>query len=349
MRDKMKAALLFKRDESEIKKGEPVTEIKVVETEIPKIEENDILVKVRACSVCPTDYRKYMTGDHGIPWWPFNPGHEWAGDIVEVGSQVTRFEEGQRIKGSGFVGYAEYAKIEGEFRERPRLGAIPPFASIFELPSNIDYEEGAIAMPLAECMFSTLYVCRVKMYDDFVVIGSGPMGAMHVMVAHALGATVYVSELLDHRLELAKELAADYVVNAKETDPVEFIKDHTDGRGADSVLCSIANPGVIEQGLRMAKPAGIVNIFGGATEGTKLDFNPNLIHYGSRVLTASQGQGGRFDLNWKALRMISDGRAPVKKIVTGRYTLEQAEEALRHVGSKSGMKSIIYPYAEDLP
>ena len=84
-------------------------------------------------------------------------------------------------------------------------------------------------------------------------------------------------------------------------------------------------------------------------EDTKVDFNPNLIHYGSHILTASQGQGGRYDLNWKALKMISDGEAPVKKIVTARYPLDQAIDAVKHVGSKTGMKAIIYPYPEDIP
>ena len=346
---KMKAALLFERDKSEIKPGEPVTDLRVVETDVPEIGENDLLVKVRACSVCPTDYRKYMTGNHGVLRWPFNPGHEWTGDIVEVGPTVTKFKVGQRIKGAGFTGYAEYARIEGKLRMHPRRGAIPPFASIFELPSNVDYESGSISMPLAECMFSVLYVLNVKMYDNVVVIGAGPMGAMHIMTAHAAGATVFVSELLEHRLKLAKDLGADYVVNPNDEDPVEFVKDRTGGQGADSVVCSIAHPRVIEQGLRMAKPRGIVNIFGGATADTKLDFNPNLIHYGSRILTASQGQGGRYDLNWKALKMISDGKAPVKKLVTGRYPLDQALEAVKHVGSKKGMKAIIYPYPEDIP
>lgn len=349
MEKKMKAALLFERDKSKIKPGEPVTDLKVVDVDIPEVGENDVLVKVRACSVCPTDYRKYLTGNHGIPWWPFNPGHEWAGDVVEVGSAVTKFKVGQRIKGAGFAGYAEYAKIEGSLRVHPRWGVRLPFASIFELPSNVDYEEGGISMPLAECMFSVLYTLNVKMYDTLAVIGSGPMGAMHVMVAHATGATVFVSELLEHRLKLAEEIGADYVVNPEKDDPVEFVKEHTGGQGVDAVVCSIAHPRVIEQGLKMAKPKGIVNIFGGATAETKLDFNPNLIHYGSRILTASQGQGGRYDLNWKALKMISDGKAPVKKLVTARYPIDQAEDAIKHVGSKEGMKAILYPYPEDIP
>jgi len=345
----MKAALLYQREESSIEPGEPVTELRVVEVDKPEITEEDILVKVRACSVCPTDYRKYMTGNHGVPWWPFNPGHEWAGDIVEVGSKVEKFEVGDRIRGRGYAGYAEYAKIEGGFRQFSSGIVVPPFAGCDKLPDNVTYEEGGIATPLAECMESIINVCKVKMFDNVVVIGAGPMGMMNAMVAKAVGATVFVSELLEHRLRLAEELGMDYVINPKEQDPIEFVKEHTGGRGADSVVCSIGHPVVIEQGLKMARRGGIVNIFGGATEDTRVNFNPNLIHYGVLNLTASYGTGRHWDLGEKALRLISSGRIDVKRIVSDRYPLDQAEMAVKTVGEKRGMKAIIYPDPADIP
>ena len=344
----MKAALLFQKDKESLNPGEPVTELRVVEVDKPEIEENDILVKVRACSVCPTDYRKYLTGNHGVPWWPFNPGHEWAGDVSEVGSEVKGFKVGDRITGMGYAGYAEYAKIVGQYRYYGTI-VVPPFVGCNKLPDNVTYEEGGIAIPLAECMESIINVCKVKMFDNVAVIGAGPMGIMNAMVAKAIGATVFISELLEHRLKLAEELGMDYVINAKEEDPVEFVKKHTGDRGADSVVCSIANPVVIEQGLKMARRGGIVNIFGGATAETKVNFNPNLIHYGVLNVTASYGTGGHWDLGEKALQLISSRKVDVEKIVTARYSLDQALDAVRHVGSKEAMKAIIYPELKDIP
>ncbi|UCD72501.1 MAG: zinc-binding dehydrogenase [Candidatus Bathyarchaeota archaeon] len=344
----MKAALLFQREKASLKPGEPVTELRVVEIDKPKIEKNDILVKVRACSVCPTDYRKYITGNHGVNEWPFNPGHEWAGDVVEVGTEVENFEVGDRIKGMGYAGYAEYAKIVGRYRQWGNI-AVRPFALCDKLPDNVTYEEGGIATPLAECLESIINVCKVKMFDNVAIIGAGPMGLMNAMVAKAIGATVFVSEILEHRLKLAEELEMDYVVNPNEEDPVEFVKKHTGGMGADSVVCSIGHPIVIEQGLKMARRGAIVNIFGGATAETRVNFNPNLIHYGVLNLTASYGTGGHWDLGAKALRLISSGRIDVKKIVTARYPLDRTLDALKHVGSKEGMKSILYPDPKDIP
>ncbi len=344
----MKAALLFQRDKASLKPGEPVTELRVVEIDKPKIGASDLLVKVRACSVCPTDYRKYMTGNHGVPWWPFNPGHEWAGDVVEVGSEVQGYKVGDRIKGIGYVGYAEYAKIEGRYRQYPGGMIVPPFAGCDKLPDNVTYEEGGTATPLAECMESIMNVCKVKMFDNVALIGAGPMGIMNAMVAKAVGATVIVSETLEYRLKLAEELGIDYVVNPKSEDPVEFVKKHTNGRGADAVVCSIAHPVVIEQGLMMARRGGIVNIFGGATEDTRVNFNPNLIHYGVLTLTASYGIGGHWDLGEKALQLISSGKVNVRKIISHRFPLDEAEKAVKIVGEKVGMKAIIYPDPKDI-
>ncbi len=344
----MKAALLFQKEKDSLKPGDTITELRVVEVDKPETGKNDILVKIRACSVCPTDYRKYLTGNHGVPWWPFNPGHEWAGDIVEVGSEVEGFEVGERILGMGYAGYADYAKITGQYRKYGTM-TIPPFVGCERLPDNVTYEEGGIAIPLSECMESILNVCKVKMFDDVAVIGAGPMGMMNAMVAKAVGATVFVSEMLEHRLKLARELGFEYVVNPKDEDPVEFVKNHTGGKGADSVVCSIAHPVVIEQGLKMARRGGIVNIFGGATAETRVNFNPNLIHYGVLNLTASYGTGGHWDLREKALKLISSGRTDVEKLVTARYPLDQALDAVKHVGLKEGMKAIIYPDPKDIP
>ena len=248
----------------------------------------------------------------------------------------------------GYAGYAEYAKITGRYRTYGTI-SVPPFALCDKLPDNVTYEEGGIATPLAECMESIINVCKVKMFDSLAVIGAGPMGIMNAMVAKAVGATVFVSEILEHRLKLAEELEMDYVINPKEKDPVEFVKNKTGGKGVDAVVCSIAHPVVIEQGLKMARRGGIVNIFGGATAETKVNFNPNLIHYGVLNLTASYGTGGHWDLGEKALQLISSGKIDVKRIVTARYPLDQALDAVKHVGSKEGMKAIIYPDPKDIP
>jgi L-iditol 2-dehydrogenase len=99
----------------------------------------------------------------------------------------------------------------------------------------------------------------------------------------------------------------------------------------------------------MAKREGIVNIFGGATEDTRVNFNPNLIHYGVLTLTASYGIGGHWDLGEKALQLISSGKVNVRKIITHRFPLDEAEKAVKVVGEKVGMKAIIYPDPKDIP
>ena len=79
-----------------------VGDLRIVETPKPVIGPDEILIEVKCCALCPTDVRKYRTGDHGVPNWPFNMGHEWSGDIVEVGEKVKGYQVGTRVAGAGY-------------------------------------------------------------------------------------------------------------------------------------------------------------------------------------------------------------------------------------------------------
>ena len=322
----MKAALLYGKDD-----------LRVVEVDTPDIGPDDILVKVKVCGVCPTDIRKYRTGNHGVDRFPMNLGHEWTGDVVKVGERVKGFTNGMRVTGAGFAGYAEYARIPQIYRE---LGMV------LELPENVSYEEGAFLEPLADCLHAVRDQARVKAGDTAVIIGSGPMGLQLLMVAKSAGATVIVSEFIKKRLEYAEEFGAEHAINAAEVDPIGEIKSITQGRGADSVIVSIGHPLGIEQGLKMVKKGGRVVLFAGAPEETTVQLDPNIIHYGEVTLTGSYWLGvvePSLDFLRETLDLIGSKEFPLDQLITHRFALDEIHKAFHVQENKEGLKAVIIP------
>jgi len=321
----MKAALLYGKKD-----------LRVVNIDKPRISDEEILVKVKANGVCPTDIRKFLTGNHGVRNLPMNLGHEWAGEIVEVGDNITEFSEGMRVTSLGMRGYAEYAKIDKRMIEADAVN---------RLPDNVSYEEATFTEPLSDCWHCVVERARVKLGDMIAIIGAGPMGLLNLMVAKATGAKVIVSELVEDRLNYAEKLGADFVVNPSREDPVETVKKLSDGKGVESVIVSISQQEAIEQGLKMVKAGGTVVLFGGAIEGTIARFDPNLIHYGEVTLTGSTfiGIPPNFKILKKSLDLISSKKIPVGKLITHRFPLDQIHKAFEVVIRKEGLKVIVNP------
>ena len=322
----MKAALLYGKGD-----------LRVVEVDTPEIGPDDMLVKVKVCAVCPTDIRKYRTGNHGVDRFPMNLGHEWTGDVVEVGRGTKGFKNGMRVIGVGFAGYAEYAKIPQIYGD---LGLV------LEIPENVSYEEGAFLEPLADCLHAVKDQAKAKAGETTVIIGAGPMGLQLLMVAKSVGATVIVSEFMKKRVEYAEKLGADYVINAAEEDPIEVVKRITQGGGADSVIVSIGNPLAIEQGMKMVKKGGRIVLFAGAPEGTTVQLDPNIIHYGEVTLTGSSWLGvAEVNLNLyrETLDFIGLKKFPLAELITHRFTLDEIHKAFQVQENREGLKAIIIP------
>lgn len=322
----MKAALLYGKDD-----------LRVVELDTPDVGPDDILVKVKVCAVCPTDIRKYRTGNHGVDRFPMNLGHEWTGEVVKAGKRVKGFNNGMRVIGAGFAGYAEYAKIPQIYRE---LGMV------LEIPANVSYEEGAFLEPLADCLHAVRDQARAKAGETTVIIGAGQMGLQLSMVAKSAGATVIVSEFMKKRVEYAERFGADYAINAAEEDPIEVTNRITQGRGADSVIVSIGHPLGIGQGLKMVKKGGRVVLFAGAPEGTTVQLDPNIIHYGEVTLTGSFWLGVAevsLDLYRETLDLIDSKEFPLAELITHRFTLDEIHKAFQVQENREGLKAVIIP------
>ncbi|MGQ9721654.1 MAG: zinc-binding dehydrogenase [Candidatus Jordarchaeum sp.] len=322
----MKSALLYGKGD-----------LRVVEIDIPEIGPNDALVKVKVCAVCPTDVRKYRTGNQSVHSYPVNLGHEWTGDVVKIGDNVENWKVGMRIAGAGFEGYAEYAKLDKGYLNS---------GMVLELPDKVSYEEGTFVEPLADCLHAVKDRAKVKAGDTVAIIGAGQMGLQLMMIAKSVGAKVIVSEVAEERLEYAEKFGADHVVNASKENPIEAIKKLTKDWGTDSVIVSIGNPTAIEQGLNIVRKGGRVVIFGGAPQGSIVQLDPNIIHYREVELTGSNWIGTieiNLQLYQEALDLIASKKVPVAEFITHRFTLDEIHKAFQVQENKEGLKVMIIP------
>ncbi|MFQ5712095.1 MAG: zinc-binding dehydrogenase, partial [Candidatus Geothermarchaeales archaeon] len=210
------------------------------------------------------------------------------------------------------------------------------------LPKHLAYEEAAMAEPLG-CVIHGARRAGVKMGDTVVLIGSGPIGIMHMQVAKIRGAErVVMIDPVDERLEVAEKMGADETINPRREKPVERVKQLTGGRGADVVIEAVGLPETWEQALEMVKKGGTVLEFGGCPPGTRVGLEADLLHYGEvALLGAFHAKPHDFEV---ALSLIASGAVRVKPLITREMGLGEVEEALRILStSKKDLKIAIIP------
>jgi len=313
---KMKEVLLYK-----------AKDMKLIESPKPECGPTDVLIKLKACAICPTDLRKYTFGKKGSPLLhlPMNMGHEWAGDVVEAGESVEYPEVGTRVRGIGWGGYAEYNKVNvlHATRRGKRIQE-----ALVEIPDGASYLEGTFVENVEVGIHSVVDQAGGGLGKTMVIIGAGQMGLTHIMISKLIGATTIVTEMVDWRLELAEKYGADHVIDASKEDPVEAVKKITKGRMADGVVITVGVPAAILQGINMLGRDGRAVLFGGATLDTTITFNPNLIHYGDRALVGCSGGPSRGQLS---MDLIASGKIPVNELISHKFKLEELPDAFEKI------------------
>lgn len=327
----------------------------------PEPGPGDVKIRVRNCSTCGTDVKISRFGHHHIVP-PRVMGHEIAGEVVEVGAGVDSWAPGDRVQVIAAIpcgrcgecrrgrrtvcpnqesmgyhydgGFAEYLVVPAK---------VLAVGGLHRIPDGLGYAEASVAEPLA-CALNGQHLARVGAGDDVVVIGSGPIGCLHVRLARARGAArVVVVELNRDRLDRAAALVApDAAVCAADVDPVDAVLKFTDGRGADVVVTAAASGAAQEQAVQMAARQGRISLFGGLPKDQPMiNLDANLVHY--RELTLVGANGSSPDHNAEALRLIASGAVPVGDLITHRLPLDGALDAFDLVAAGEAIKVTIEP------
>ena len=345
-RQKMRAALLH-----------GVKDLRVETVDKPKVGHGEALVKVKAATTCGTDIKIFQRGYvSGVIQYPTVFGHEWAGDVAEVGEGVSWLRKGMRVRGGNsapclrckMCGKGNYNLCEnmmwlwGAYAEYIKVPARMVMLNMQEIPPHLSYEEAAITEPLA-CVLHGVEKAQVKLGDTVAIIGAGPIGLLHLLTAKKMGAgKVIISDLVDERLQVAQQLGAEETVNAKQEEPVEKVRRLTGGCGADVVIEAIGLPATWEQALSMVRKGGTVLEFGGCPPGTEIRVRTELLHYGQVTLLGTfHATPAHFK---KALSLIASGAIGVKPLVTRRMRLDEIKGAFEILTrSKSDLKIGVLP------
>jgi L-iditol 2-dehydrogenase len=228
--------------------------------------------------------------------------------------------------------YAEYIKIPARI----------VMLNTQQVPFHVSYEEAAITEPLA-CVLHGLEKTHAKLGDTIAIIGAGPIGLLHLIVAKKMGTSrIIISDMIDERLQLARRLGADETINAKREDTVKETKRLTEGYGADMVIEAIGFPATWEQALRMVRKGGTVLEFGGCPPETEIKVSTEQLHYGeTTVLGTFHTTPAHFR---KALSLIASGTLNVKPLVTRKMKLDNIKEAFQKLAtSKNDIKIAVLP------
>lgn len=339
---------------------EGLNHLEIKEWPTPAVEDDGVLVRVRACAVCGSDIRMFHHGNPRlIP--PAIMGHESAGVVERVGRRVTKFSPGDRVAigadvpcgeckfcqgGIGNncqINYAMGYQFSGSFAEYVYLnGIVVEHGPVHKIPEGVGFDEAALAEPLA-CVLNALELCAIKMGDTVVVIGAGPIGLMIIEASRQQGAgKVIVVQRSRPRLEMAKQFGADVYICSSEEDSVARVLEETDGLGADVILTACPAPEAQVDAVKMAKNRARVNFFGGLPKDkSQVTLDTNIIHYKELIISGAHGCVPRH--HKMALDLIGAGAVDMKKFISHRFSLDDVEKAFAAAESHAGLRVIVHP------
>jgi L-iditol 2-dehydrogenase len=334
-------------------------DLRIEDAPEPSPGPDELKLRVANCSTCGTDLKIYRHGHHHIDP-PRVIGHEIAGEVVEVGPNVTGWAPGDRVQVIAAIPCGECPDclrgwrticpnqlsmgyhFEGGFAEYMIVPhRVLRVDGVTRIPEGVGYAEASLAEPLA-CVLNGQELAGVGTGDTVVVVGSGPIGCLHVRLARAKGAeAVYLVELNKSRLEMAAALVKpDAVICGADVDPVKEVLRLTGGRGADVVITAAAAGKAQEDALRMVARRGRISFFGGLPKDNPIiACDSNLVHY--RELTIVGANGSSPDHNKRALELIASGSVPVEDLITHRLPLDRVPEAIQVVASGEAIKVTI--------
>lgn len=324
-------------------------ELRIDEVPRPEPGPGQVLIRIRACGVCPSDVRSY-TGERKSSQYPRGVGHEWSGDVVALGVGAEGFTVGDRVAADwrvicgrcyycrrGIFNYCQNlagGQVRGGFAEY----GVAPTTNLRRIPENVSYQAACFTEPLACCQ-NGISKNGIRFGDDVVVIGAGQIGLMHLQLARHLGGRVIVCDTIEARLRKAEELGAHETVNAATGDPIERIKGLTEGRGANAVIVAVGAPPAIELGLQVAGICASVNLFAGTYPPATLPLDPNLIHYKQLSVVGSHDFTPH-DFT-AALNLLATGVVQVEPLISHVMPLEETEKAFRMVAERQGLKLMV--------
>ena len=334
-------------------KGNSMVEIKDVDK--PSLGSHEILVKMQACGICGSDVEKVF-GKYGQP--SMRLGHEPAGIITQVGVDVSDFSDGDRVFTHHHVacysddchecshGNETMCKKYYESNLEPCGLAdeyiVPEWnvehGGVLKIPDSVTFEEAAMIEPLACCIRAWKKV-TFKKNDSVAVLGIGPTGIMHALLAKSYGfEKIFCLDLNEFRLDFAKKFET-ITINSGNTNALEKIKSETANQGVDVVIVSTSSLNALKDAVNFVRKGGTIVMFGVPSKGAKVDLDMSEV-YSKGITIVNSYAASDFDTK-DALEKISNKQINVSQLITHKYNLEECQQAFVHAKSGDNAMKII--------
>jgi threonine 3-dehydrogenase len=345
-----------KKTMTAIVKAEPGPGLQMTEVPIPKIKANEVLVKVRAASICGTDLHIYNWDDWaaGRIKPPVIVGHEVCGDIIQRGAAVTEPELGAFVSLESHVicNACAYCRTgQGHLCERTQLigvdrdGGFAEYIAIdaqnaWPNPKDLPVEIAVLQENFGNAVHTAFAVDLSA--KKVLITGCGPVGLMTIAVARAVGArAIFATDVSRYRLQMALEMGADLALHAGEDDVVEQLLVETETEGVDVLLEMSGAPSAIDQGFELLKPGGEAALLGVAPGPFEFDWNRHLVFKAARVLGIS---GRRLWQTWYQSRgLIRSKAVDLSPMITHHFAMDEYEDAFTLMESGESGKVLLTP------
>ena len=257
-----------------------VNDVRLETVPVPQIGAGELLLRVHTCGVCGTDLKKIATGSHSAPRIF---GHETSGVVAAVGAGVSRFAPGDRVvvfhhipcrqcyycRHQTFAQCSTYKKVGCTAGFEPSGGGFAEYVRVMDwivdqgtvkIPDGVSFEQACFVEPVNTCM-KGIEALRLQPGETVLVIGQGPIGIILSVLARKAGATVITSDLYAERLRISKSLGFGFAIDASQQDAGYYVRQQTEGRGADAVILAVGANALIRPAMDAARPGGRVLLF----------------------------------------------------------------------------------------
>jgi L-iditol 2-dehydrogenase len=336
-----------------------VNDIRIGEYPLPEIGDDEILLKTSAAAICGTDLRMINNGYKGVdPEHPLTLGHEISGIIDRVGKNVRGYQPGMRAALAPNIGcgvcdhcaagdthlcpdYKAFGiNMDGGFAEYVRIpGSAVIQGNIMILDDRVPPDTAALFEPMS-CVFNGQEQTGIRLNDRVLIIGAGPIGIMHALLAKAKGAAeIYIRDISQERMEQCVRLVEGSIaVNGENLE--EAVKELTRGRLMDVCITACPAPQAQIDALTVTGMNGRILFFGGLPAGREeVTINTNLIHYRQLSIHGSTRANVRHYRD--VAKMVMAGNLDLGKLVSNRFPLSQFADAVAWAKRAEGLKTVI--------
>lgn len=321
-----------------------VNDMRVETVPVPRVGPGELLVKIATCGICGTDLKKIHTGSHSAPRIF---GHEMAGVIAAVGEGVSQYEVGERVMVFHHVPCSEcyycskgtptqcplYKKVGVTAGFEPSGGGFAEYIRVMDfvvrnrgvvrIPDGVPFEQAAFAEPV-NTVLKGVKALNLAQDDTVLVIGQGPIGLMHAVLAGRTGARVLTSDLYPERHAIAARYGLSNPIHAGTENVLERVLSETDGRGADAVILAVGGTALVRTAMDAARPGGKVMLFAQTQHG-EVTIDPAAICVDEKTLLGSYSSS--FEILDEVTELVFEGYRngfDLTQLISHRYSIDEA-------------------------